>query len=58
MFMVKLDMWTSDHEDYYDFEYTGDKYENRKDAEDELFEAKQMTKDDPTIKSIYIMEVN
>ena len=57
MFMVKVDMWNNCYEDTYDCEYSGIEHTTREEAEKELAKAKEATKDDKYIESIYIVEV-
>lgn len=57
MFIVKVDLWTTDHEDYYDFEYSGIEYATREEAEIELAEVENKTKDDEMVRGVYIVEV-
>lgn len=57
-YIVKVDMWTSDHEDYYDFEYSGVEHSTREEAEEEYNKALPRLREDPTFKSAYIVEVD
>jgi methylmalonyl-CoA mutase N-terminal domain/subunit len=57
MFIVGINLWTSDHEDYYDFEYSGVEHSTREEAEEELAEAKIREADNDSVESIYIREV-
>ena len=60
MFIVAINLWTSDHEDYYDFEYSGVEHATREEAETELAEAKNFVEVVPhgmDVKSVYIREV-
>ena len=57
MFIVKVDLWTTDHEDYYDFELSGIEHTTREEAEIEYNEALPRLREDPTFKSAYIVEV-
>lgn len=57
MFMVKIDLWNSTHDDYYDAEYSGVEYATREEAEKELELAKVENAFNDDVESIYIMEV-
>lgn len=57
MFIVAINLWTSDHEDYYDFEYSGIEHTTREDAEKELEQAKIENAFNDSVESIYIVEV-
>jgi hypothetical protein len=57
MFIVAINLWTSDHEDYYDFEYSGIEHSTREEAEEELAEVKIREADNDSVESIYIREV-
>ena len=57
MFIVAINLWTVDHEDYYDFEYSGIKHTTREDAEKELEQAKIENAFNDSVESIYIREV-
>ena len=57
MFIVGINLWTSDHEDYYDFEYSGVEHPTREEAEEELKLAKWETANNSDVESIYIREV-
>ena len=57
MFMVAVDLWTTDHEDYYDFELSGIEHSTREEAEIEYNEALPRLREDPTFKTAYIVEV-
>lgn len=57
MFIVAINLWTSDHEDYYDFEYSGVEHSTREEAEEELKLAKWETANNTDVESIYIREV-
>jgi hypothetical protein len=57
MFIVGINLWTSDHEDYYDFEYSGIEHSTREEAEEELKYAKWETANNADVESVYIREV-
>lgn len=57
MFMVAINLWTADHEDYYDFEYSGVEHSTREETEEELKLAKWETANNTDVESIYIREV-
>ena len=57
MFIVAINLWTSDHEDYYDFEYSGIEYSTREEAEKELEQAKVENAFNDSVESIFIREV-
>lgn len=57
MFIVAINLWTVDHEDYYDFEYSGIKHTTREEAEKELEQAKIENAFNDSVESIYIREV-
>ena len=57
MFMVAINLWTADHEDYYDFEYSGIEYATREDVEKELEQAKIENAFNDNVESIYIVEI-
>jgi hypothetical protein len=57
MFIVAINLWTSDHEDYYDFEYSGVEHSTREEAEKELEQAKVENAFNDSVESIYIREV-
>lgn len=57
MFIVAINLWTSDHEDYYDFEYSGIEHSTREDAKKELRQAKVENAFNDYVESIFIREV-
>jgi hypothetical protein len=57
MFIVAINLWTTDHEDYYDFEYSGIEHSTREDAEKELEQAKVENAFNDSVESIFIREV-
>ena len=57
MFIVVINLWTSDHEEYYDFEYSGVEHSTREEAEAELKLAKWETANNADVESIYVVEV-
>lgn len=57
MFIVMVDLWTTNHEDYYDFEYSGIEHTTREEAEKELEQAKIENAFNDRVESIYISEV-
>lgn len=57
MFIVMVDLWTTNHEDYYDFEYSGIEHTTREEAEKELEQAKVENAFNDSVESIYIREV-
>lgn len=57
MFIVVINLWTVDHEDYYDFEYSGIEYTTREEVEKELEQAKVENAFNDSVESIYIREV-